>query len=220
MPMQTYVDSNGVEVQAAEIKTISDKPIASQYLATTLVCGESRTVAREVFGSTLDFTYHRHMLILEAGKYTVLRKLAFDEQYSRPLVAMISDVVAPPKSSIGNAADFGVTIKPNVTYAKSGASIEELGVSDSAISTPKLSVIEPRPTEPKINETVVEILEEALRRAKSGEFQDLAYVAVNGDGNPCTAFNVDNHAVTALAGISILERDIMDLHIHLRADML
>jgi hypothetical protein len=83
----------------------------------------------------------------------------------------------------------------------------------------KLVVIEPKPAEPKINETVVEILEEALRRAKSGEYQSLAYVAVNGDGNPCTAFNVDNHAVTALAGISILERDIMDLRIDLRADL-
>jgi hypothetical protein len=211
MTMQTYVDYEGREVEAAKIIKVG-KPPGYELACVPLVHvriegGDDYHIVGDVFAPTFDMAKRAYMLILNDKEYSVLTVSNFNDAFTL-------------RSSIGNAADFGVAIKPNVTYAKSGSSIEELGVSDSAISAPKLSVIEPRPTEPKINETVVEILEEALRRAKSGEFQDLAYVAVNGDGNPCTAFNVDNHAVTALAGLRILERDIMDLRIHLRADML
>jgi hypothetical protein len=206
MPMQTYVDSNGVEVQAAKIIHVTKPPGVAHdcimVVSVRIEGGDDYVIDGDAFATTFDLTKLEYMLIYNDMKYSVLTVNNFNDAFTL-------------KSSIGNAADFGVIVKPNVTYVKSGSSIEELGASDSAISAPKLAAL---PTaEAEVNEDLVKMLEDALECAKSGEFTGLAYAATDRQGNSYSAF-ILNQPVVIIGEMRVLERDIIDHSVDLRAD--
>lgn len=83
---------------------------------------------------------------------------------------------------------------------------------------PESSKIQALPTaEPEVSEALVEMLEDALKCAKSGEFTGLAYAATDRHGNTYSAF-ILNQPVTIIGELRVLERDIIDECVKLRAD--
>jgi hypothetical protein len=81
--------------------------------------------------------------------------------------------------------------------------------------TPKIAAL---PTaELEVNPDLVEMLEEALASAKAGEYTGLAYSATDRQGNTYSAFII-SQPVAIIGELRILERDIVDHCVDLRAD--
>jgi len=73
------------------------------------------------------------------------------------------------------------------------------------------------PAEPEVSDALIAMLELALTRAKSGEYAGLAYVATDRQGNTYSDFII-NQPVVVIGEMRVLERDIIDECVKLRAD--
>ena len=63
---------------------------------------------------------------------------------------------------------------------------------------------------PKPNKRVIEILEENLKLAKTGELQGIAITTAYNDASTGTQFHLGGYVIAMLGEIRILERDIID----------
>ncbi|MCP4440067.1 MAG: hypothetical protein GY810_14065 [Aureispira sp.] len=71
----------------------------------------------------------------------------------------------------------------------------------------------------KVNTTVVDILENALEQARSGEIQSIAIAGVYNNGNAFNAFDAEKNAILVIGELSLLERDLIDLCCEIRKNI-
>ncbi len=71
----------------------------------------------------------------------------------------------------------------------------------------------------KVNPTVVGILENMLKQAKSGEIQSIAVAGVYNDGCAFNVFDADKFAIMLIGELRLLERDVIDLCCDIRKNV-
>ena len=63
---------------------------------------------------------------------------------------------------------------------------------------------------PQVQKEIIDMLEYALERAKSGYFQGLALAAVCNDASTFTQFHNGGYIMALIGELRVLERDIID----------
>ena len=69
---------------------------------------------------------------------------------------------------------------------------------------------------PNPNEKVINILEDYLKMAKSGELQGICIAASLTDACTCSAFILEGNVMAMIGELVVLQRDVLDCNVDLR----
>lgn len=71
----------------------------------------------------------------------------------------------------------------------------------------------------KPNKITINILEDALKRAKKGDIQSVVIFGSDSEGYTFNQMNISSYAMQLLGELRLLERDIVDIYCDIRKDI-
>jgi len=71
----------------------------------------------------------------------------------------------------------------------------------------------------KPNERVINVLSDALNRAKNGDIQNVVIFGSDGDGCTFSQFQIDSYVMPIIGEARLVERDLIDLNCDIRKNV-